>query len=79
MYLRIVPILATFSTLVIADVKFTSPTPGTSVTPTTVNAAWGEGGGSYPISGLTGYTLFLVAGGDSDDNAVCPFQFQEFN
>lgn len=67
---RLIPGLISFSTLVFADVKFSSPTPGTSVSGLTVTAAWEEGGGSYPISTLAGYTLFLVAGGDTDATAV---------
>lgn len=51
--------------LVLADVKFTSPSAGLTITGTTISVAWKESGVSPPISDLAEYQVFLCAGGNT--------------
>jgi hypothetical protein len=55
--------------LVSADVKFTSPAAGSTLTGGgTLSVKWEDSGESPTIDDLLSYQLFLCAGGNSDTN-----------
>ena len=70
MYLRLLPLLAAALPLTLADVQFTSPAAGASVASGTISVEWKDSGVAPPISGLAGYQLFLMAGGNDDTTSV---------
>ena len=56
---------------VYADIKFVTPTPGTTTASNAqISISWAEGGGVNAISTLRGYTLTLMVGGDTEALAV---------
>lgn len=65
MILRCLTLLAALVPFVVADVKFMTPTPGSTITGTTISMSWEESGDSPPISELASYQVFLCAGGDT--------------
>jgi hypothetical protein len=70
MILRLAWLLATLVPFVSADVKFTSPAAGATVTGPTISISWEESGTSPHISDLASYQLFLCAGGNDASNYV---------
>ena len=57
--------------LAVADVQFTTPSPGASVPGSaSISVAWGEGTGTTTLSEFTTYQLFLFAGGETESAAV---------
>ena len=59
--------------LTFADVKFTSPAGGATVTAgSAIKVEWSEGDGKTPLGKLAGYQILLVAGGNSDSTSVRP-------
>jgi hypothetical protein len=70
MILRLAWLLATLVPSVFADVKFTSPAAGDTVTLPTISISWEDSGASPPISALASYQLFLCAGGNDVSNYV---------
>jgi hypothetical protein len=64
MILRCLPFLALIP-YVLADVKFTAPPAGSTITGTTISITWEESGVSPPISELASYQIFLCAGGNT--------------
>ena len=48
-----------------ADVEFTSPAAGVTVSGPTISIQWQDSGSSPPISDLVSYQLFLCAGGNA--------------
>jgi hypothetical protein len=64
MILRCFLVLA-LSSYVAADVKFTGPPAGATITGTTISISWEESGKSPPISELASYQIFLCAGGNT--------------
>ncbi len=57
---------------VLADVQFTTPGSGATaeLTGGQLAIAWKEGTGTPALSELAGFTLFLMAGGNSEATAV---------
>lgn len=64
MILRCLPFLALIP-YALADVKFTAPPAGSTITGTTISITWEESGVSPPISELASYQIFLCAGGNT--------------
>lgn len=57
--------------LVLADVEFTSPSAGATLTGgSTISVKWKDSGTSPPISDLLTYQLFLCAGGNDAGSFV---------
>ena len=57
--------------LALADVEFSSPSAGESIPAgSNIFIKWTDHHGGTPISELSGYTIFLIAGGDSDSTSV---------
>lgn len=71
MILRPYWLLAAALPIALADVKFTLPTAGATVTGGTISIKWEDSGSSPSISDLTGYQLFLCAGGNAEGSYVC--------
>lgn len=65
MILRCLPLLVALIPCVVADVKFTGPPAGSTITGTTISMKWEESGDSPPISELASYQIFLCAGGNT--------------
>jgi hypothetical protein len=64
-------LLLAVSSIVLADVKFTSPAPGDVVQGGgALTVKWTESGDSPSISDLSTYQLFLCAGGNDDASIV---------
>ena len=55
---------------VFADVKFTSPAAGGQIPAGAITVTWAESGTAPSISQLQSYTLTLMVGGQTDDDAV---------
>lgn len=70
MILRLLFTLTALLPLVYADVKFTTPAAGASISGTTINVAWADSGVSPPLSDLETYQLFLCAGGNDPSTIV---------
>lgn len=72
MLTRSLSLLAALASFAIADVEFVTPAAGSTVVGAkTLAVAWKESGVKPPISSLTTYTMFLVAGGDEVESQVC--------
>lgn len=65
MILRCLALLAALVPYVFADVEFTSPAAGVTVTGDSLSIAWKESGDSPPITELASYQIFLCAGGNT--------------
>ena len=67
-------LLAALAPFAIADVEFTSPAAGNSISAggKTLSVTWKESGDDPPISSFTTYTLFLCAGGNEPESQVRP-------
>src|SRR5271156_2838217 len=73
MILRSSWLLATLVPCVFADVKFTSPAAGATVSGPTISIEWEESGNPPEIADLASYQLFLCAGGNDPSSYVyCP-------
>ncbi|MCJ1348741.1 hypothetical protein MMC31_006974 [Peltigera leucophlebia] len=71
MLTRSLSLLAALASFAIADVEFVTPAAGSTVVGAkTLAVAWKESGVKPPISSLTTYTMFLVAGGDEVESQV---------
>jgi hypothetical protein len=70
MILRLAWLLATLVPSIFADVQFTSPAAGDTVTLPTISISWDDSGTSPPISDFASYQLFLCAGGNDASNYV---------
>lgn len=65
MLIRLLVLLAAVAPYVLADVEFTSPSPGQSLPGgQTLSVKWKDSGSDPPLSSLTSYQLFLCAGGN---------------
>lgn len=64
-------VVAMFTTLALADVKFIEPSAGANLTAGQIEVRWEDSGTNTPISELTQYTLSLMVGGNDLDNMVC--------
>lgn len=53
-----------------ADVKFTSPAAGASISGTSISIKWADSGSSPALSDLTTYSLFLCSGGNDPSKIV---------
>jgi hypothetical protein len=63
--------VAAFSPLVSAGVEFISPKAGSDLTAgTSITVQWKEGGTGPKLTELTSYQLFLIAGGNKDEEQV---------
>jgi hypothetical protein len=79
MILRSSWLLATLVPCVFADVKFTSPAAGATVSGPTISIEWEESGNPPKIADLASYQLFLCAGGNDKSSYVyCPSQSRRF-
>jgi len=68
----LLPLFITLPHLVLADVKFTIPTPGaTSQGGGTATITWQDSGSAPALSDLTNYVLNLCAGGNSAGSFSC--------
>ena len=65
MLLKCLVLLVALASFVTADVEFTGPAAGSTITGTTLSITWKESGTSPPISELASYQIFLCAGGNS--------------
>lgn len=65
MILRCFLVALTLTSYALADVKFTAPPAGSTITGTTISMTWEESGDSPPISELASYQIFLCAGGNT--------------
>jgi hypothetical protein len=75
MILRLPWLLVTLVPRVFADVKFTSPAAGATVSGPTISIEWEESGTLPKIADLASYQLFLCAGGNDQSSFVyCPPQ-----
>jgi hypothetical protein len=63
--------VAIFTTLAVADVKFIEPSAGANLTAGQIDVRWEDSGISPPISELTQYTLSLMVGGNDLNDMVC--------
>ncbi len=72
MLIRFLILLAVLVTSAIADVEFVTPAAGSTLAGAkTLSVTWKESGVKPPITSLTTYTMFLVAGGDGVESQVC--------
>ena len=53
-----------------ADIGFSSPAAGTTISGSTIDVEFEEGSGSPALSDFTGYTLQLCAGGNTEATYV---------
>ena len=70
MILRCLTLLAAVASYVVADVKFTAPAAGSTITGTTLSMEWEESGSSPPITDLASYQVFLCAGGNTASDFI---------
>jgi hypothetical protein len=70
MILRLSWLLAILVPCVFADVKFTSPAAGATVSGPTISIEWEESGDAPKIADLASYQLFLCAGGNDQSSFV---------
>lgn len=70
MILRLAWLVAALAPSVLADVQFTSPAAGATVSGPTISISWQDSGTLPKISDLTSYQLFLCAGGNDATNYV---------
>lgn len=72
MLIRSLILLAVLVTSAIADVEFVTPAAGSTVAAAkTLSVTWKESGVKPPLTSLTTYTMFLVAGGDGAESQAC--------
>ena len=70
MLIRLFLLLAAVAPYALADVEFTSPAAGATLTGgSTIKVAWKDSGSDPPLSDLQGYSLFLCAGGNDASGA----------
>ena len=60
-----------FTSLTLADVKFTAPAAGANITAGQIDVQWEESNINPLISELTQYTLSLMVGGNDLNDMVC--------
>ena len=71
MLFRLLLLLAAVAPYTLADVEFTSPAAGATVTGgSTLDVEWKDSGTSPPISSFSTYQLFLCAGGNDAGSFV---------
>lgn len=70
MIIRVLPILAPLLSLALADVEFTSPRAGQSISGTTLQIQWKDSGETPAIEDLATYQMFLCAGGNEETEYV---------
>lgn len=70
MILRLPWLLVTLVPRVFADVKFTSPAAGATVSGPTISIEWEESGNLPKIADFASYQLFLCAGGNDQSSFV---------
>jgi len=71
MRLGLLTFLSTLVSVALADVQFTKPAAGASLTGgSTISIAWKESGTSPAISTFLSYQLFLMAGGNTATNSI---------
>lgn len=70
MILRLPWLLVTLVPRVFADVKFTSPAAGATVSGPTISIEWEESGTVPKIADFASYQLFLCAGGNDQSSFV---------
>lgn len=74
MRLRFLALLAAFAPLGFADVEFTGPAAGDTITvgvqAASITIKWKESGDAPPITDLLSYDLFLCAGGNEEGEWV---------
>ena len=58
-------------TFALADVSFTSPAAGATVTAgSTFSVSWKDSGASPSLTDLAGYAIFLMVGGNTEATSV---------
>ena len=71
MQFRLLALLAAITPFTLADVEFTSPAAGATLTGGgSISIEWQDSGNAPSISDLTTYQLFLCAGGNDDTTFV---------
>jgi hypothetical protein len=68
---RVLTFVFFFTTLALADVKFSEPSAGANLTAGQIEVRWEDSGIKPPISELTQYTLSLMVGGNDLNDMVC--------
>ncbi|MCJ1277317.1 hypothetical protein MMC21_005129 [Puttea exsequens] len=71
MLLRLLSLIAAVAPYTLADIQFTSPSAGSTVTGgQTLKVSWKDSGDKPPMSDLSSYQLFLCAGGNDADSFI---------
>ena len=70
MILRRLALLAALLPLTFADVEFTTPGAGKSVSGLTLDVEWKDSGDKPKLSELATYQMFLCAGGNDEGDYV---------
>ena len=70
MILRTLTVLAALLSYALADIEFTSPDAGQSVSGATIDIKWKDSGDEPKISELATYQMFLCAGGNEESDYV---------
>jgi hypothetical protein len=70
MRLTALTFFATVASFAVADISFTSPADGTSITAGGIDVQWKDSGTAPALSDLISYQLFLCAGGDDASTIV---------
>ena len=70
MILRRVALLAALLSFTFADVEFTTPSAGQSLSGLTLDIEWKDSGDDPTISELATYQMFLCAGGNDEGDYV---------
>jgi hypothetical protein len=70
MILRKLALLAALLPFTLADVEFTSPDGGQSISGLSIDIKWKDSGDDPPLSDLSTYQMFLCAGGNEEGSYV---------
>ncbi len=70
MRLTALAFLTAVGSFVVADISFTSPADGTSITAGGIDIKWKDSGSAPLLSDLVSYQLFLCAGGNDASTIV---------
>lgn len=74
MLIRFPILLVALAQLALADVKFTSPAAGASISAKSpIPVEWTDSGDKPPLNSFTTYTVFLCAGGNDATSQVSAY------
>ncbi|GIZ43267.1 hypothetical protein CKM354_000649900 [Cercospora kikuchii] len=66
----LLPLTALFVTTALADVKFSKPAAGATLSAGTISIEWDDSGDTPKLSDLTSYQIQLMQGGNDDSSSV---------